>query len=75
MWWMEGMRVRDKIKIGGNAAPRVMFGKEEELGGEFIRTRGGNGREREKVINQPTETAKKLSREQRKKKRDGEKVK
>ena len=64
------MRVRDKIKIGGNAAPRVMFGKEEELGGEFIRTRGGNGREREreKVINQPTETAKKLSREQRKKK-------
>ena len=42
------MRVRDKIKIGGNAAPRVMFGKEEELGGEFIRTRGGNGRERER---------------------------
>ena len=53
--WMEGMRVRDKIKIGGNAAPRVMFGKEEELwGGIHTDTRRQWERERERESDQPT---------------------
>ena len=49
------MRVRDKIKIGGNAAPRVMFGKEEELGGDSYGHAAAMGeRERERESDQPT---------------------
>ena len=47
--------MRDKIKIGGNAAPRVMFGKEEELGGNSYGHAAAMGeRERERESDQPT---------------------